>query len=104
MYYVIQTGAKQYIVQKGDKISIEKLDLDIDNKVKFDIIASFDDKGAIKYGTPIIEGEKLEAKVLDQYRDKKVRVFKMKRRKRYRKNYGHRQSLTEVEIGDVKKA
>ena len=89
MYAIIMTGGKQFKVKTGDIVEIEKLDAEIGAAVKFDYVLA---------GTPRIENAVVEAKVLDQFRAKKVIAFKMKRRKGYRHTVGHRQNLTRVEI------
>ena len=101
MNYIIQTGGKQYLVKKGDIIDIEKVDSEVGKKVNFDLIMTIDDKEAIDLGAPLL-AKTVEAEVLKQFRGEKLRIFKMKRRKRYRRSQGHRQSLTQVQIGDIK--
>ena len=99
MYAIIQTGAKQYKVQAGDIIEVEKLGLEAGAEVTFDqVLAVAGDDGKLNIGTPMVEGAKVTAKVLDNFRAKKIVVFKMKRRKGYRRTQGHRQNLTRVEI------
>ena len=99
MYAIIQTGGKQYKVQVGDIIEVEKVGVEAGNEVVFDqVLAVADDNGKLNIGTPMVEGAKVSAKVLDNFRAKKIVVFKMKRRKGYRRTQGHRQNLTRVEI------
>ena len=99
MYAIIQTGAKQYKVQAGDIIEVEKLGLEAGAEVTFDqVLAVAGDDGKLNIGTPMVDGAKVTAKVLDEFRAKKIVVFKMKRRKGYRRTQGHRQNLTRVEI------
>ena len=99
MYAIIQTGSKQYKVAVGDIIEVEKLDLEAGAEVTFDqVLAVAGDDGKLNIGTPMVEGAKVSAKVLDNFRAKKIVVFKMKRRKGYRRTIGHRQTLTRVEI------
>ena len=99
MYAIIQTGGKQYKVQVGDIIEVEKVGVEAGNEVVFDqVLAVADDNGKLNIGTPMVEGAKVTAKVLDNFRAKKIVVFKMKRRKGYRRTQGHRQNLTRVEI------
>ena len=95
MYAVIKTGGKQYKVEEGDIIRVEKLPAQKGDTITFDDILFL---GGDEYilGTPKIEDAQVSAKVLRQMRDKKIIVFKMKRRKRYRKKQGHRQDLTEI--------
>ena len=99
MYAIIQTGSKQYKVAVGDIIEVEKLDLEAGAEVTFDqVLAVAGDDGKLNIGTPMVEGAKVAAKVLDEFRAKKIVAFKMKRRKGYRRTIGHRQTLTRVEI------
>ena len=95
---VIKTGGKQYKVKKGDKIKVEKLNTEEGKKVKFDtlMIASADAK-EVNLGKPSL-GEKVEGKVLEQGKDKKIDVVKYKSKTRYLRNKGHRQPFTKVEI------
>ena len=99
MYAIIQTGGKQYKVQVGDIIEVEKLGVEPGSEVVFDqVLAVAGDDGKLNVGTPIVEGAKVTATVKDLFRAKKIVVFKMKRRKGYRRTQGHRQTLTRVEI------
>ena len=103
MYAIIQTGGKQFTVKTGDIIEVEKLENEIGQEVIFsEVLAIGSDDGKLNVGTPRVEGAQVTAKVLDQFRAKKLIVFKMKRRKGYRRTHGHRQSLTRVEIGEIK--
>ena len=103
MYAIIQTGSKQYKVAVGDIVEVEKLGLEAGAEVTFDqVLAVGEEGGKLNVGTPRVEGATVSAKVLDQFRAKKVVAFKMKRRKGYRRTKGHRQSLTRVEIGEIK--
>jgi large subunit ribosomal protein L21 len=102
MYAIITTGGKQYKVQTGDIIEVEKLGLEAGSEVTFDqVLAVSGADGKLNIGTPMVEGAKVSAKVLDEFRAKKIVVFKMKRRKSYRRTQGHRQTLTRVEIGAI---
>ena len=102
MYAIIQTGGKQYKVQSGDIIEVEKLGAEKESEVVFDqVLAVAGDDGKLNVGTPLVSGAKVTAKVLDEFRSKKIVVFKMKRRKGYRRTQGHRQTLTRVEIGAI---
>lgn len=102
MYAIIQTGGKQYKVQSGDIIEVEKLGLDKDADVVFEeVLAVAGDDGKLNVGTPLVAGAKVTGKVLDIFRAKKVVAFKMKRRKGYRHTIGHRQTLCRVEISAV---
>lgn len=100
MYAVIQTGGKQYRVNQGDVIYVEKLEADIDETVKFDVLMVGGDDG-IKVGKPLLEGATVQGKVLGQGKGKKIVVFKYKAKKNIRKKQGHRQPFTKVEITAV---
>ena len=99
MYAIIQTGGKQYKVQSGDILDVEKLGIEVGNEVVFDqVLAVAGDDGKLNVGTPMVEGAKVTAVVKDLFRAKKIVVFKMKRRKSYRRTHGHRQDLNRIEI------
>jgi len=104
MLAVIKTGGKQYKVKKGDKIKVEKLDEKEGKSIKLkDVLLIADEKGKdVKIGTPNVSGATVEAKVLEHGKAKKVRVIKYKRKIRYRKEYGHRQPFTQLEITSIK--
>jgi len=104
MLAVIKTGGKQYKVKEGDKIKVEKLDEKEGKSIKFkDVFLIADEKSKdVKIGTPTVKGATVEAKVLEHGKLKKVRVIKYKRKVRYRKEYGHRQPFTKLEITSIK--
>ncbi len=97
MYAVIQTGGKQYKVEVGDQILIEKLDAEAGSEVDFETLLVSDDAG-VKIGQPVLSGVTVRGKVLDHGKGKKVIVFKYKPKKDFRKKNGHRQPYTKVEI------
>ena len=97
MYAVIETGGKQYNVSVGDVIYVEKLGVEAETAVKFDVLAVVDGEST-KIGTPTVSGASVEATVLGDVKGKKVRVFKYKPKKGYRKRKGHRQNYSKVEI------
>ena len=101
MYAVIKTGGKQYRVQQGDVLRIEKLDAEVGKKVTFDHVLMLGEGTDIKVGADAAKA-KVSAVVTEEGRDKKVVVFKKHRRKNYRLTQGHRQSYTQVEITEVK--
>lgn len=102
MYAVIKTGGKQYKVEEGDILRVEKLVAEKGDTVTFgDVLLIGGDECTI--GSPTVKGAQVSASVIRQFRDKKIIVFKMKRRKRYRKTQGHRQYLTEVRITKISK-
>ena len=98
MYAVIQTGGKQYRVQQGDVIFVEKINAQADEAVTFDEVLLVGNDGETKIGTPVVAGAKVEGKVLAQVKSKKIVVYKYKAKKNERKKQGHRQSYTKVEI------
>lgn len=99
-FAVIKTGGKQYAVKEKDIVSIEKLTADVGATVAFETLMTFDDKGTIDLGTPSL-GEKVEAKVLSTAKTDKVSVIKFKNKTRYRRNVGHRQIKTKVQITKI---
>jgi large subunit ribosomal protein L21 len=104
MYAVIETGGKQYRVETGDVIDVELTPTSgkKERKVKFDrVLLVADDKG-VKVGNPVVSGAEVTGVLVDEVRGPKVRVFKMKRRKGYRRTRGHRQDLLRVEIDNIK--
>ena len=101
MYAVVKTGGKQYRVSAGSKIKVEQLAADVGSEVTLDQVLMVAQDGSVKLGTPLVSGAAVKAKVLSQGRGDKVRIFKMRRRKHYRKSQGHRQYFTEVQIGGI---
>ena len=98
MYAVIKTGGKQYRVATGEKIKVEQIPADIGSEVVLDqvlLVANGDD---VTMGTPLVGGATVKAKVVSHGRGEKVHIYKMRRRKHYRKSQGHRQNYTEIEI------
>jgi len=98
MYAVIKTGGKQYRVSAGEKLKVEQIPADIGAEIVLDQVLMVTDGGAVKLGTPLVSGASVQAKVVAQGRGDKVHIFKMRRRKHYRKSQGHRQNYTEIEI------
>lgn len=98
---IIETGGKQYRVAEGDVVFIEKLPAEEGDAVSFDKVLAVIDEDASTFGTPYIEGASVAGKVLKQGKSKKIRVYKMKPKKGYRKTIGHRQPYTKVEIGAI---
>jgi large subunit ribosomal protein L21 len=101
MYAVIKTGGKQYRVTSGDKLKIEMLAADVGSEVTFDQVLMIGGDGDMKLGAPLLSGASVKATVLAQGRGDKIRIFKMRRRKHYRKSQGHRQHYTEVRISNI---
>ena len=97
MYAVIRTGGKQYRVEKGDTIYVEKLDAQADDTVTFEVLMVGNDD-SVSVGTPVLSGASVEGKVIKQLKSAKVVVYKYKAKKNERKKQGHRQPYTKVEI------
>ncbi|MBG88568.1 MAG: 50S ribosomal protein L21 [Verrucomicrobiales bacterium] len=102
MYAVLETGGKQYRVAAGDKLEVEKLPVEAGQSYSFDKILMVSNDGEVTLGTPTVEGASVEASVVEHKRGKKLTVFKMRRRKGFRKKKGHRQDISVVEIKDIK--
>jgi large subunit ribosomal protein L21 len=98
MYAVVRTGGKQYRVSAGEKLRIEQVAAAVGQEIVLDEVLLIADGEALKMGAPLVSGAKVKAKVLKHGRGDKVRIFKLKRRKHYRKSQGHRQNYTEIEI------
>lgn len=95
---IIVTGGKQYRVAEGDVVFVEKLDKATGDAVVFDQVLAVIDDDAAKFGNPVIEGASVTANVVKNVKGKKVRVYKMKPKKGYRKTQGHRQPYTKIQI------
>ena len=101
MFAVIKTGGKQYRVQKGDTIEVEKLGLEESKKFNFDQVLLIEDGDKTLIGSPFVENAVVKAVIVENFKDNKVIVFKKKRRKQYRRKTGHRQELTRIKIEDI---
>ncbi|MBM3357470.1 MAG: 50S ribosomal protein L21 [Betaproteobacteria bacterium] len=98
MYAVVKTGGKQYRVSAGEKVRIERIAADIGQEIVLEEVLLVADGEAVTVGTPLVAGAAVKAKVVAQGRGDKVHIFKMRRRKHYRRTMGHRQNYTEIEI------
>ena len=98
MYAVIKTGGKQYRVASGDKIKVEQITADIGQEITIDQVLALGNGSDLKIGVPLVSGATVKVKVVSHGKHEKVRIFKMRRRKHYRKSQGHRQNYTEIEI------
>ena len=98
MYAVIETGGKQYRVQEGDVLNVEKLNAEAGEKIEFTKVLALSDDNGLTVGKPYIENAKVEAEVVANGKAQKVIIFKYKSKKDYRKKQGHRQPFTTVEI------
>lgn len=102
MYAIIETGGKQYKVSPGDMLTVEKLDVEEGEEVVFDkVLMLKSNEGKSVIGTPYLEDIKVKGIVLEQFRGKKIIVFKYRPKKHYRRKRGHRQYLTKVQIVEV---
>lgn len=101
MYAVIVSGGKQYRVAVGDVVRVEKLAVDAGASVSLDKVLLIADNDEVRVGTPLLSGSAVAATVKAHGRGEKIRIFKMRRRKHYRKHAGHRQDYTDLEITHI---
>ncbi len=101
MYAIIETGGKQYRVQEGDSLFIEKLDVNAGDTVEFNKVLAVSKDGSLSFGSPVVEGATVKASVVENGKGPKVVIFKYKRKKDYRKKQGHRQPYTKVKIESI---
>ncbi len=101
MYAIIKTGGKQYRVEEGDIITIEKLDRAADEVVTFDEVLTVVNDGDVKIGAPVVEGAKVSGRVMTHGKGKKILIFKYKAKSNYRRRQGHRQPFTKVLIEKI---
>ncbi|MFT6332175.1 MAG: large subunit ribosomal protein L21 [Lentimonas sp.] len=102
MFAIVQTGGKQYRVSKDDTIIVENLNSEAGNIIDLDVIFAQNEKGEAIFGTPSIEGASVKAEVSKNFKDKKVIIFKKRRRQNSRRKNGHRQLKTLLKITDIK--
>jgi large subunit ribosomal protein L21 len=100
-YAVIQTGGKQYRVESGNEIDVEKLDAEVGTDINFSEILLVSDGSDLQVGEPFVSGAKVSAEVVDQFKDDKVIAFKFRRRKGYHRTVGHRRQLTRLKIKTI---
>jgi len=103
MYAVIKTGGKQYKVAVGDKLKVELIPADIGSQITLSEVLMLVDGENVVIGNPVVEGASVNASVVQEGRHKKIRIFKMRRRKHYQKHQGHRQYYTEIKIDAINK-
>ncbi len=101
MYAVVNTGGKQYKVQQGEILRVEKIPGDVGSPVSFDRVLMFSDGENVSVGRPVLDNIAVEGHIVEQGKAKKIIVFKYKRRKRYRRKQGHRQTFTAVQIDSI---
>lgn len=102
MYAIVLAGGKQHRVQPGDLIKVEKVDGEVGQTVTLGEVLAIGGDDGLKLGQPRVEGAQVETEIVRQGRDKKVLVFKKKRRKNYRRLYGHRQPFTHLMVKEIK--
>lgn len=101
MYAIIETGGKQYRVKEGDILLVEKLEAEQGDIITIEDVLAVSKDGKLTVGSPIVDGAKVEAKVIEQGKSKKVIIFKYKPKKDYRKKRGHRQPYTKLVIDKI---
>ena len=101
MYAVIKSGGKQYRVQEGEVVRLEKIEVATGESVEFDEVLLVANGEDVKVGAPVVEGAKVTAEVVDQLRGDKVKIMKFRRRKHSKKQQGHRQWHTDVKITGI---
>ncbi len=101
MFAVIKTGGKQYRVSQGDKLRVETIDTDEGESVNLDHVLMIGEGDKVTIGTPLVSSASVTAKVLSHGRGKKIEIVKFRRRKHYRRQMGHRQNYTELEITGI---
>ena len=100
-YAVIRTGGKQYRVAPGDTLRIEHLTGEVGSPVEFTEVLLTAAEGAVRIGTPLIDGARVRGQIVAQGRARKILIFKKKRRKNYRRRRGHRQDITAVRVTEI---
>lgn len=101
MYAVLETGGKQYRVSQGETIEVERLEAGVGEPVTFDRVLLVNADGQVRVGSPVLEGARVLADVVEHKRGEKEIIWKMKRRKGYHKKQGHRQELTVVQVKEI---
>jgi large subunit ribosomal protein L21 len=101
MYAVVRTGGKQVRVEPGKNVRVEKLPGEVGSRVELCDVLLVGGEGSTRVGTPVVEGAKVVGTITEQGRGKKIVVFKLKRRKNYRRKQGHRQAYTEIRVDEI---
>ena len=102
MYAVIQTGGKQYRVEEGDRLRVEKLDAAAGENVTFDQVLMVAEGDDVKIGQPVLDSASVSGEVVEHGRGKKIKIVKFRRRKNSRRQHGHRQWFSDVKITGIK--
>ncbi|MDD4495341.1 MAG: 50S ribosomal protein L21 [Eubacteriales bacterium] len=101
MYAIVESGGRQYKVQEGEVVFLEKLDFAEGESVELDKVVAVSDEGKLNVGAPYVNGAKVSVKVLGHGKDKKIIIFKFKAKKGYRRKQGHRQPYTKVQVEKI---
>lgn len=101
IYAIVESGGKQYHVAPGDVIEVDRLEAEEGAAVELDRVLLVAEGKKVKVGTPVVEGAKVTADVVNEFKDKKVTVFKYKSKTRYRRKKGHRQTYTKISIKEI---
>ena len=101
MYAIVDIAGQQFKVEKGQEVFVHRLEGEIGTGIEFDKVLLLDNKGKVNIGTPVVEGAKVNAKIVSHLKADKVIVFKKKRRKGYQKSNGHRQYLSKIKIESI---
>ena len=101
MYAVIQTGGKQYKITEGEILKVEKLEGGAGDKLTLDQVLMVKDESGTRIGTPTVKDAKVTVEVIEQGREKKITVYKYKKRKNYRRKQGHRQAYTKIKVEKI---
>ena len=101
MYAIIESGGKQYRVEPGTAVALERIPGDVGTRVELDRVLLVSDGTTVKIGKPVLTGARVVSEIVAQTRGEKIDVFKFKRRKKYRRKTGHRQELTKVRIAEI---
>ena len=101
MYAVIKTGGKQYRVSSGEKLKVEQLAAEVGSQITIDKVLMVADDDKVSIGTPLVKGASVKATVVNHGRGDKIRIFKMRRRKHFKKQQGHRQNFTEIQVEEI---
>jgi large subunit ribosomal protein L21 len=104
MFAVVKTGGKQYRVKAGDTLTVEKLPVEVGAEILLDKVLMLAEGDNVTLGKPLVAGASVRATVLAHTKGEKIKIFKMRRRKHYRKTLGHRQSYTELRVDDIQTA
>lgn len=101
MYAIVESGGRQYRAEEGHSFSVEKLPYEVGDSIELDNVLLLATENGVQVGQPTVSGAKVKATIVDQYRGKKIFVWKYRPKKRYRRRQGHRQSYTKLRIDEI---